>query len=973
MHVPSNFRLLTSQIFGFRDLYFTRPVVIDADTQPDFLLSPSRDASLPKVFIKPAESRCWEVMTEEDCNSTVFCPSCQGTDRLCHWRTGSDFYGPHCGRRAPTAVKEYFRQESQGSGYSQGCPVDDRSGYGFSLSSGMRFESGGSLVRGLGIVGFGRRNLNTGYHAGILSWADENRYGVRGSTCAGTYGSLVIEGCYIESCYYAGVIAYSKSSSNGDPDFQVVIRPSLLRSSKIIGNHVGVQGVALEQLSRVANISLDRTLISGNVDGSHNISISPLKVNSGAGIVVYQGSSLEVVSSSFTRLGRIPSQLNGVLLMHAVFVSQYATNTRSSTINIKDSAFYENNLGVFIHDNTAAYTSIENVTISNNMDIGLYVGENMQSTRLIGLTYSNHSSSNSEGVRLKSTSLLTDCSFVNNVGTALTFYSGASNSVISESKFISNAQPGSSANRFALYAASNNISVAECQFKNNGNGIKFIANNSFIMGVNLSNTFGTAISAERIVGSTARAISGVTVEGCNLYGGGVGLFLGNVENFEISDTSVSNFSGNREDSGVSLNGNQGIIRQVAVSGVTGHGIYVNGANISVVSVVVSRCSLDGIYFAPGSYGTVNGLQSTPTVVTANSRHGIHVDNSDCRIGDDTYIGLDPRTATPCIGHGNGQYGVFFDKEMWSARDSSAIVGTAQSIPRIAISGNVGGGVVLTTDNVAVSGVMIGTNTMGSSSVHCGQSFGLAVFGSNSTIGTDTSTTVISNNFGPGIIVAGSHTTIQNSMIGLDARGASSVGNGGYGIWLLPEVNGTVLGAPGMPLFIGSTQPLTEQQLQILAPIGLSLTTEANGIGIMASSFATVSHCHVGVSLSEISHLMGNGGAGIVLTDGGVVRSSVVGNNQGSGIVSTSSSELTIMNSHIGVYNQRNCSNFRYGLEVDVDSPANISVANSSFSYNGFAGIRIGNNAILEQHISRLNYVDSGTNSWRFAFACEVCA
>ena len=179
------------------------------------------------------------------------------------------------------------------------------------------------------------------------------------------------------------------------------------------------------------------------------------------------------------------------------------------------------------------------------------------------------------------------------------------------------------------------------------------------------------------------------------------------------------------------------------------------------------------------------------VISGNHSHGVHATGAAAQSNfvRGNYIGTD---SSGSFAVPNGEDGVRI------TRGAGNIIGGPKPGSRNLISGNDGHGVALTAevfagarDNV-VQGNYIGTNAAGSAAVPNGDS-GIQVYTSRSVIGGSGpgEGNLVSGNLQHGIQVGGLapqivdsfDNVVQGNLIGTDASGTSSLGNGNFGVFL----------------------------------------------------------------------------------------------------------------------------------------------------------------------------------------------
>jgi titin len=286
--------------------------------------------------------------------------------------------------------------------------------------------------------------------------------------------------------------------------------------------------------------------------------------------------------------------------------------------------------------------------------------------------------------------------------------------------------------------------------------------------LNTAGATGNVVQNNRIgTDATGTAALGNARYGIDLRGpgnsiGGPGVNAGNV------------ISGNGVDgvfvSGASGNDVQGNVIGTNLSGTLdvgngARGLAIYAANTTIRGNVISGNDLQGLFIA--------GPSSTDNVVRGN------------RIGTDR-LGQ--------IGLGNGNFGVYV------ASPNNTIGGTGEGQGNV-ISGNSGGGIYLVGSSASgnlVQGNRIGTDAAGTA-VLGNAAFGIDVRGPNNTIGgvATGAGNLLSGNVGGGIQLTSTNAysnVLQGNLIGTDATGRLDRGNQGPGVSIAIASRNTVGGA-----------------------------------------------------------------------------------------------------------------------------------------------------------------------------------
>jgi CSLREA domain-containing protein len=210
------------------------------------------------------------------------------------------------------------------------------------------------------------------------------------------------------------------------------------------------------------------------------------------------------------------------------------------------------------------------------------------------------------------------------------------------------------------------------------------------------------------------------------------------------------------------------------------------------------------------------------------------------------------------------------------------------------------GIAVNSSGNTVARNHLGTDAAGTTD-QGNTAYGIAVAGSNNVIGGPAASyadrNVISGNNGGGLLISGTGNTVQNNFIGVNRQGNATLGNGGSGVFLSAASTNTFKGniisgnaVDGIRIIGGSGNTVDENSL-----IGLNngatadLGNGGNGVYIESSSANVIG----GTNL-----ISGNGGAGVYVTGasatGNVVRGNFIGLGFGGG------NQVAIGNSGLGV-------------------------------------------------------------------------
>ena len=326
--------------------------------------------------------------------------------------------------------------------------------------------------------------------------------------------------------------------------------------------------------------------------------------------------------------------------------------------------------------------------------------------------------------------------------------------------------------------------------------------------------------------------------------------------------------------------------------------------------------LDGILISPGASNVIGGRTiQERNIISGNGQNGIHVDDSHYGFNriEGNYIGVSAYGTNRLA---NGGSGVLVES---SDRTS---IGAAVPGAGNVVSGNRQCGIYLDgfglgSDTNVIKGNFIGTDITGRFAISNGYA-GVAIVSSfvNQVGGLEPGAgNLISGNAGDGIELGWStwNTDIQGNLIGCDATGQGSLGNGGSGISLYGAWNNRIGGsAPGAANVISANR-------------GDGLQFDGTGYGTANN---VVQGNFIGTDASGVNEL-GNAGNGIYLsyvsgetnTFGGTNASArnIISANKLSGIrLVNSGPGLQIQGNYIGadVSGAKNLGNLGDGVVID---------------------------------------------------------
>ena len=238
------------------------------------------------------------------------------------------------------------------------------------------------------------------------------------------------------------------------------------------------------------------------------------------------------------------------------------------------------------------------------------------------------------------------------------------------------------------------------------------------------------------------------------------------------------------------NGNRGVY--IVNAAATGNFVQGNYIGTDVTGSVDLGNTTHGVMVFNGSDNEIGGLlPGTGNLISGNDLSGVFLDTgASNNVVRGNIVGLD---VTGEIAIANGNFGVNI------TNSDSNTVGGSTAAARNILSGNVGSGLRIVgapaTDNI-VAGNYIGTDIDGESAVpNTVQGVLIATEASNNTIG-GVLANVISGNTLDGIELRNTGTSdnqIAGNFIGVDATGASPLGNDRFGVLINLGANNNVIG------------------------------------------------------------------------------------------------------------------------------------------------------------------------------------
>lgn len=370
-------------------------------------------------------------------------------------------------------------------------------------------------------------------------------------------------------------------------------------------------------------------------------------------------------------------------------------------------------------------------------------------------------------------------------------------------------------------------------------GIEVIANNSVIAGNIIgANPAGTAKMANGGCGVCLTSVTG-TLIGTN--GDGVAdalegnLVSGNGENgIDLSLSDSNTISGNFI--GVNKSGSAKLAN-------TRNGIRLDGSSDNVIGVGTTT-------LARGEAPTV--ISSKGNLISGHFQYaGINIGTGGGNIVAGNYIGTDA-TGSIALGNGNG-----IDIES----SPSNIIGTNgdgvdDALEGNLISGNNNGIAVGSCTQTVIAGNLIGVNAAGDSALG-NSAVGVIVNGTFNRIGTNgdgvsdaLERNVISANDESGIMLDTHESIVAGNVIGLNAAGSASLGNGAHGIWIRSHTNR--IGSDNSDPLEGNVISGNSQNGVYISTNGYNNYIVGNWIGVGYQGVGVFGNVNYGVEISGVN-------------------------------------------------------------------------------------------------------------------------
>ena len=519
--------------------------------------------------------------------------------------------------------------------------------------------------------------------------------------------------------------------------------------------------------------------------------------------------------------------------------------------------------------------------------------------------------------------------------------------------------------------------VENCYIGANAAGTAAIGNGSGGLGLYApNNTVGGTSTAARCIisGNTGCGIyidsnsgavtaTGNTIQGCFLgtNAAGTSAIANSIAGIYIS-TASNIVGGAATGAGCLLSGN------------TSYGLYFNGAVGNVVQGCYCGTSatgtsaiangLYGIYVHGGSSSQIGGTATgAGCLVSGNASSGIYMDNSATSTQvQGNLIGV---TLAGSAALANGASGILIN-----GCNSNTIGGTATGARNVA-SGNTVDGIQLTgaASTNTVQGNVCGLNQAGSAAIPNGGQ-GIDINGgTNNIIGGSAAGAgnLCSGNTAVGIYIQATSTgnIVQGNICGLNAAGASAIGNGSSGI--TTELSGANSNTIGGTASGAGNVVSGNGHWGINLDGGSSNTVQGNYVGTNSAGSSAIANVQGGVRIAQSGAnnviggstasarniVSGNLIAGIIFSGtgtGNFVQGNYIGLNAAGtagiantiGVSITTSSTNTIGGTSAG---QGNIIAFNTNQGVDVVSGAGNAIEGNSVYSNGSLGIDLGGDGV----------------------------
>lgn len=322
------------------------------------------------------------------------------------------------------------------------------------------------------------------------------------------------------------------------------------------------------------------------------------------------------------------------------------------------------------------------------------------------------------------------------------------------------------------------------------------------------NLVGTSNSAGLSVRANNTVVQGLVVGGWDGSTDTNGIEVINASGVSIignyigTDATGLNANANRRFGIMVLDSADTFVQNNLISGNSGTGLYIAGADSSGTMVQGNVIGLNATGTnVLGNIGNGVSLTDSPTnitiggysinernVISGNTDRGIQITGGTGNTIAGNYIGTD---VSGMVDRGNTMAGIRLESST-----TNNIVGGTSTGARNLISGNDDAGIDLSSFGNNVAGNIIGLNAVGTGSL--GNKQGIVIYSSLNTIGGSNAAyrNVISGNSNDGIILSGSNATsilIQGNYVGTDVTGTNSVGNGQYGIQITSSATGNTIG------------------------------------------------------------------------------------------------------------------------------------------------------------------------------------
>jgi len=349
-----------------------------------------------------------------------------------------------------------------------------------------------------------------------------------------------------------------------------------------------------------------------------------------------------------------------------------------------------------------------------------------------------------------------------------------------------------------------------------------------------------------------------------------------------------------------------------ISGNNNDGIYIEGTPGSARNRIAGNWigttwggtaalanAQQGVRIVAGQFNTVGGAEpGARNIISGNGQSGVTIEGttSTNNVVQGNYIGL-ANAGTSAIA--NGQYGI----RLLSGARFNTVGGTNAGEGNV-ISGNTKSGLDINTgaQNNTVQGNLIGTSKSGTNAV-ANSELGITMSGTTNNLIGGTSAgarNVIAGNLADGIAIVGSgarSNRIEGNYVGVDATGASNLGNGRSGIWITNSpanmIGSSIVGGGNLisgngthGVFLQSQGAAGNQVLGNL--IGTDATgTQARGNGSnygVLIDRAPANQIGGGISVSR--NVISGNGDGICITGNGASNNVIQGNYIGCDISGT---------------------------------------------------------------------------------------